>query len=70
MKNSLFIAILLAVILFVTACSSPTPTPTEVKLPALPTPDVPPIEEVDAALVRLDTDYNSFISMLYNTCWR
>jgi Tol biopolymer transport system component len=60
-KNSLFIAILLAVILFVTACSSPTPTPTEVKLPALPTPDVPPIEEVDAAIEAWEnsntTDY-------------
>lgn len=33
-----------------TACESPTPTPTEVQLPTLPTPDVPPIEEIDHAI--------------------
>ena len=50
---------LMAVTLLVSACSSPTPVPTEVELPSLPTPDVPPIEEVDKAI---DTWENSQVS--------
>ncbi len=61
MKNSLFILAILTIILLVAACSSPTPNPTEVVLPALPTPDVPPVEEVDAAIETWEksetTDY-------------
>jgi hypothetical protein len=47
--------------LLVAACSNPTPQPTEAELPVLPTPDVPPIEEVDAAIETWEssatTDY-------------
>lgn len=50
MKNNLFLALVLALTLIATACSTPTPTATEVQLPVLPTPDVPPIEEVDVAI--------------------
>ncbi|MGB5846571.1 MAG: hypothetical protein WBG94_19170 [Anaerolineales bacterium] len=59
MKKSLFILTILVFLL--AACSSPTPTPTEVELPTLPTPEVPPIEEVDSAIERWEnsntTDY-------------
>ncbi|MFL7890800.1 MAG: hypothetical protein ACK2UM_13965 [Anaerolineales bacterium] len=47
--SPVFLAILFICFL-ITACSSPTPTPTETNLPALPTPDVPPIEEIDDAI--------------------
>lgn len=61
MKNSLFFAAILTIVLLVTACSSSTPTPAEVVLPVLPTPDVPPLEEVDAAIETWEksetTDY-------------
>ena len=61
MKNPLFIVIILALTLIATACSTPTPIATEVQLPLLPTPDVPPIEEVDAAIEKWQssdtTDY-------------
>ena len=61
MKNPLFILAFLVIVFLVTACSTPTPTPTEVELPVLPTPDVPPIEEVDSAIETWEnsstTDY-------------
>lgn len=50
MKNLLLSLPFLFIVLLTAACSSPTPTPTEVQLPALPTPDVPPIEEIDHAI--------------------
>lgn len=50
MKNPLFIVIAVVLTLIASACSTPTPIATEVQLPLLPTPDVPSIEEVDAAI--------------------
>ena len=46
---SLIVCLLIAII--AVACSSPTPT-AEPELPSLPTPDVPPISDIDAALER------------------
>ncbi len=61
MKFSPFIFTILLGTLLLTACSTPTPAPTAVELPALPTPDVPPIEEVDQAIETWEnnnpTDY-------------
>jgi hypothetical protein len=57
--NLLAVAILLIAYL-AAACGSPTPT-AEVLLPSLPTPDVPPITEIDEAIERWEnsntTDY-------------
>jgi len=45
---------LFLVVVFAVACSEPTPT-AEPELPPLPTPDVPPISEIDSAIERWET---------------
>ncbi len=59
--KSYFLAFVLILIAFLAAaCSSPTPT-AEVQLPSLPTPDVPPITEIEDAITSWEnsntTDY-------------
>jgi hypothetical protein len=49
-----FIVLVLIFTAFTAACSSPTPT-AEPELPGLPTPDVPPLSEIDAAIERWKT---------------
>jgi len=49
-KISPVIFAIILIFFLATACSSPTATPTETSLPALPTPDVPPVEEVNDAI--------------------
>lgn len=60
MKFYLISVALILIAFLIAACSSPTPT-TEVQLPSLPTPDVPPITEIDEANSRWEnsntTDY-------------
>jgi hypothetical protein len=51
-KSCLFVVALFLIALLAAACNSPTPTVVEVELPSLPTPDVPPINEIDAAIER------------------
>ncbi len=60
MKFYLLAVALILITFFAAACDSPTPT-VEVQLPSLPTPDVPPITEIDDAITRWEnsntTDY-------------
>lgn len=45
---------------FLSACSTPqTPTPEEIELPPIPTPDVPPITDFDAAIERWENSNTS-----------
>jgi hypothetical protein len=59
-KLSLLPVTLLFLTFFAAACSTPTPTQ-EVELPSLPTPDVPPVSEIDDAIEKWQnsktTDY-------------
>jgi hypothetical protein len=59
-KFELLSVTLLCLAFFAVACSTPTPTE-EVELPSLPTPEVPPISEIDAAIEKWEnsstTDY-------------
>lgn len=52
MKHFLIAVALFAAIFIFSACSTSTPVPTEAAPPLLPTPDVPPVEEVDAAIEK------------------
>lgn len=52
MKYLLITVALFAAIFVFSACSSPSPEPTEAPPPLLPTPEVPPVEEVDAAIEK------------------
>lgn len=54
MKIHRFIVLIAILSFFVVACSSPTPT-AEPELPGLPTPDVPPLSEIDGAIERWNT---------------
>ena len=60
MKFYLLAVALILIATLAAACGSPTPT-AEVQLPSLPTPDVPPITEIDEAIERWEnsntTDY-------------
>ncbi len=49
MKNFHFVFALFIIIVVASACSSPS-TPVGGECPTLPTPDVPPLEEIDAAI--------------------
>jgi hypothetical protein len=59
-KFKLLSVIFVFLAFFAAACSSPTPTE-EAELPSLPTPDVPPLSEIEAAIERWEnsrtTDY-------------
>ncbi len=57
MKYYLIVGFFLLAIL-TAACSSPTPTP-EVQLPSLPTPDVPPLAEIEAAIEQWEDSNTS-----------
>jgi WD40 repeat protein len=51
---------LLFIVFFTAACNAQTPTE-EVKLPSLPTPDVPPLSEIDAAIERWEnSDFTEY----------
>ena len=60
MKFYLLVVALFLIATLAAACGSPTPT-AEVQLPSLPTPDVPPITEIEEAIERWEnsntTDY-------------
>ena len=60
MKFYLSAVALILIATLASACDSPTPT-AEVQLPSIPTPDVPPITEIDDAITRWEnsntTDY-------------
>lgn len=59
MKTYQTIAVLVILTVLVAACSTP-PTPTEqVELPPIPTADVPPLSEIDAAIERWEKSNNS-----------
>ena len=59
MKSTLFVVVLFLVALLAAACNSPTPTVEEVELPSLPTPDVPPLTEIEAAIERWEDSNTS-----------
>jgi hypothetical protein len=59
MKSLHFIFALFFILIVGAACTSSTPPPAQTECPSLPTPDVPPITEIDAAIERWESNNNS-----------